>query len=58
MLRLSNTVADPAWTADTAAGWDVCLRTLAAVLDGRAERTQAGPDEALIARYRQTLAAD
>lgn len=56
VLRLSNTVADPAWTANTAAGWDVCLRTLAAVLDGRAEQTQAGPDEELIAHYRSTLA--
>ncbi|MEU1902170.1 SRPBCC family protein [Nocardiopsis dassonvillei] len=58
VLRLSNTVADPAWTANTAAGWDVCLQALAAVLDGHAEPAQAGPDEALIAHYRQTLAAD
>jgi uncharacterized protein YndB with AHSA1/START domain len=57
VLRLSNTVADPAWTANTAAGWDVCLGALAAVLDGRAERTQAGPDEELIAHYREVLAS-
>ncbi|PDP85658.1 ATPase [Glycomyces fuscus] len=57
VLRLSNTVSDPAWTANTAAGWDVCLGALAAVLDGRTERAQAGPDEELIAHYREVLAS-
>ncbi|WP_017572508.1 SRPBCC family protein [Nocardiopsis halotolerans] len=56
VLHLSNTVADPAWTANTAAGWDVCLDTLAAVLDGRPEHTRAGPDEELIAHYRKAFA--
>ncbi|MFD6951705.1 ATPase [Nocardiopsis sp. TSRI0078] len=55
VLRLSNTVADPAWTANTAAGWDVCLDVLDAVLDGRPPLAGDGPDEERIAHYRTVL---
>ena len=55
VLRLSNTVVDPEWTANTAAGWDVCLEGLSAALDGRPAPQGAGPNEALIAHYRNLL---
>jgi uncharacterized protein YndB with AHSA1/START domain len=68
LLRLSNTVLDQAWTANTAAGWDRCFKDLAAHLgDGRPapaadsqanastceERTRV--EEALVAHYRAVL---
>ncbi|KXK61390.1 ATPase [Micromonospora rosaria] len=55
LLRLSNTVLDPDWTAHTAAGWDRCLADLAATLAGRTAPPGGGPDEALIAHYRRVL---
>jgi uncharacterized protein YndB with AHSA1/START domain len=58
VLRLSNTVVDPVWTANTAAGWDVCLDALAAALDGRARQAEAGPNEELIAHYRTVLGTE
>ncbi|MFG1638224.1 SRPBCC family protein [Pseudonocardia alni] len=55
VLRLSNTVLDPRWSANTAAGWDRCFETLAAHLGGSDLVTTTGPDEALIAHYRAVL---
>ncbi|MEU0238940.1 SRPBCC family protein [Nocardiopsis sp. NPDC006198] len=57
VLRLSNTVVDPEWTANTAAGWDTCLEGLAAALGGRPAPQGTGPDEELVAHYRQLFAA-
>ncbi|GAA3754401.1 hypothetical protein HDA32_004329 [Spinactinospora alkalitolerans] len=58
VLRLSNTVVDSEWTANTAAGWDTCLTGLGAVLAGREPDSDAGPDEELIAHYRATLTTE
>lgn len=58
VLRLSNTIDDPAWTANTAAGWDTCLTDLDAVLDGRPPISVPGPNEELIAHYQSTLSVD
>jgi uncharacterized protein YndB with AHSA1/START domain len=55
VLRLSNTIADPEWTANIAAGWDTCLIDLAAVLDGGAALSAPGPDEELVAYYQVML---
>ncbi|MEY8041829.1 SRPBCC family protein [Saccharopolyspora cebuensis] len=55
VLRLTNTIADTDWTANTAAGWTTCFDALAEVLDGRSPAPHTGPDEELIARYRSTL---
>ncbi|OLL74218.1 hypothetical protein Ae168Ps1_2606 [Pseudonocardia sp. Ae168_Ps1] len=55
VLRLENPVADPGWTANTAAGWDRCLHALAADLDGEELPDRTGPDEALTAHYREVL---
>ncbi|GHC87757.1 hypothetical protein GCM10007079_32160 [Nocardiopsis terrae] len=58
VLRLSNTIDDPEWTANTAAGWDTCLTDLAAVLDGRAPESGPLPDEELVEYYRAALSTD
>lgn len=68
LLRLSNTVLDRDWTANTAAGWDRCFKTLAAHLDDVGAtsaadswrdaptcRERAAVEEALIAHYRAVL---
>ncbi|MER7168375.1 SRPBCC family protein [Micromonospora sp. NPDC000207] len=53
LLHLTNTVLDPTWAANTAAGWDRCLTDLDTTLDGRTPDGGSGPDEARIAHYRQ-----
>lgn len=58
LLRLSNTVPDPEWTANIAAGWDTCLGDLDTVLDGREPTSAPGPDEELLTRYRTRFSAD
>lgn len=55
VLRLVNTIADPAWTANTAAGWDTCLGALGEVLEGRTPALHEGPDHSLIERWRTEL---
>jgi uncharacterized protein YndB with AHSA1/START domain len=54
-LHLSNTVLDPGWAANTAAGWDRCLTDLDATLAGRTPGGGSGPDESRIAHYRRLL---
>lgn len=58
LLRLSNTVPDPEWTANIAAGWDTCLTDLDAVLDGREPTSVPGPNEELLAHYRAKFATE
>ncbi|ANY07344.1 SRPBCC family protein [Pseudonocardia sp. HH130630-07] len=55
-LHLANPVADPGWTANTAAGWDRCFGALTAVLGGGPVPVHRGPDEALTEHYRTVLA--
>lgn len=58
VLHLSNTIADPDWTANIAAGWDTCLIDLDAVLAGGTAASAPGPDEELVAYYQVTLSTD
>lgn len=55
VLRLANSVLDPAWTANIAAGWHRCLEALAAHLDGRELVEPADIGEVLVAHYREAL---
>ncbi|QVQ51127.1 SRPBCC family protein [Spiractinospora alimapuensis] len=55
VLRLVNTIADPAWAPNTAAGWDSCLGALDAVLEGRTPQAHAQPDDSVIEGWRTAL---
>ncbi|WP_449279081.1 SRPBCC family protein [Leucobacter sp. GX24907] len=58
VLQLNNSILDPDWMPRTAAGWETCLETLSALLEGDTPVSQAGPDRAKIERYRAQFEAD
>lgn len=55
VVRLVNTIADPAWTARIAAGWDTCLGALEAVLAGRVPAVDTGQSGSLVEFWRTAL---